>query len=91
MAYRSVVIEIDPTAIDPVRARANTGHALSTFWSSTFHAGTSANPVVFDRDGAVVALNGTTIALPEADFPTLAGYFVCPSADAIYVFDRAPS
>jgi hypothetical protein len=91
MAYRTVVIQIDPSAVDPVRARANTGHLLSTFWSSSFRAGTSADPVVYDRQGGVVALDGTTIGLPEADFPTLAGYFVCPSADAIYVFDRAPS
>lgn len=52
--------------------------------------GTSTDPVVYDSHGIVVARDGTRIDLPEASFPTLAGHFVCPSQDAIYVSDQAP-
>jgi hypothetical protein len=45
---------------------------------------------VYDRQAVVVAGDGTMIDLPDQGVPTLAGYFVCPSADAIRVFDRAP-
>ena len=89
MAYRSVIIHIDPSAADPVWAVTDTGDRLKTFWSSTFQGGTTTDPVVYDGRGVVVAFDGTRIDLPNATFPTLAGYFVCPSADAIYVFDRA--
>jgi hypothetical protein len=89
-AYRSVVITIDPSAGDPVRALADTGQVLQTFWSASFRGGTNADPVVYDGQGVVVAGDGTTIDLLDQDFPTLAGYFVCPSADEIRVFDRAP-
>jgi hypothetical protein len=89
MAYHSVVIHIDPSASDPVWAVADTGHKLRMFWSPTFRGGTAADPVVYDGKGAIVAREGTRIDLPDQSFPTLAGYFVCPSIDAIYVFDRA--
>jgi hypothetical protein len=68
---------------------ADTGHPLQTFWSASFRGGTSADPVVHDGQGFVVAREGTRVDLPEAAFPSLARYFVCPSADAIHVFDRA--
>jgi hypothetical protein len=90
-AYRSALIQIDPSAADPVTALADTGVSLRTLWSATFHGGTTTPPVVIDARGVTVANHGTRIELPEQGFPTLAGYFVCPSADAIRVFDRAPS
>jgi hypothetical protein len=89
-AYRSLVITIDPSAGDPVRALADTGQVLQTFWSASFRGGTSTDPFVYDGRAVVVARDGTTIDLPDLGFPTLAGYFVCPSADEIRVFDQAP-
>lgn len=91
MQYRSVVIGVDASAAEQVTAVTNLGDTLRTFWSSSFRGGTSSDPVVYDHNGFVVARDGTRIDLPDAAFPTLAGYFVCPSDDAIYVFDQPPS
>ena len=89
-AYRSLVFRIDPSAADPVRAIGDNGQPLRTFWSASFRGGTSTDPVVYDSRGLVVARDGTRIDVPEAGWPSLAGYFVCPSPDAIYVFDQPP-
>lgn len=86
MQYRSIVIHIDPTAADPVWAITDTGVRLRTFWSSEFRGGTSLDPVVYDAGGVVVARDGTTIEIPEGAWPNLAGYFVCPGPDSMYVF-----
>ena len=64
----------------------DTGVRLRTFWASGFRGGTASDPVVYGPDGVVVARDGTQIDHPEADWPNLAGYFVCPSYDALYIF-----
>jgi hypothetical protein len=89
--YSSLVIHIDPAAADPVWAMADTGDRLRTFWGPGFHAGTSPGPVVYDAHGVVVARDGTRIDIPELGWPNLAGYFVCPSTDAIYVLSEPPA
>jgi hypothetical protein len=85
-----LVIHIDPSAANPVSAVADTGHPLKTFWNSTFRGGTSTDPFVYDRQGRRRRRGRHHDRSPHQGVPTLAGYFVCPSADAIRVFDRAP-
>lgn len=87
----SATIHIDPSANDQVTALTDTNARLKTFWAQGFVGGTSAGPVVGDPDGQVVARDGDRINLPEAAWPRLHGYFVCPSEDAIYVLLRDPS
>lgn len=96
--YRSIVIRIDAAAADQVWAITDGGARLNILWQAGFVGGTSANPVVFDPTGAVVARDGEKIEIPERDLPRLHGYFVCPwpaaiegGADGIYVLVRNPS
>lgn len=88
--YRSVTFVIDVTAPDQVVARADTGETLTTFWSAGFVGGSSADPVVRDPAGSVVARDGDVLAMPEGAWPRLAGYFVCPSTNALYVLLQDP-
>jgi hypothetical protein len=89
--YRSVTFEIDPAATDPVTAVSDEGTTLKTFWSVGFVGGPADDPVVRDPGGQVVAKDGDVLQIPEAAFPRLQGYFVCPSADALYVLLQDPS
>lgn len=83
--YRSITFRIDATAPEQVVALTNTGASLSTFWSAGFVGGSSADPVVRDPSGSVVARDGEVLPIPEAARPRLAGYFICPSSNALYV------
>ena len=58
---------------------------LKTYWAPDFHGDTRFDPVVLDAHGVIVAREGTRIDVPDATWPNLGGYFVCPSSDAIYV------
>jgi hypothetical protein len=89
--YDALVIHIDPSAADPIWAVADTGVRLRTFWAASFRGEAGADPVVLDSHGVVVARDGTRIDIPDGAWPTLDGYFVCPSTDAIYVLARPPS
>jgi len=89
--YESVTFRIDPSAEDSVTAVADTGAVLRTYWSAGFRGGTSADPVVRDADGQEVVSNGDVLDIPDAGWPRLAGYFVCPSTDALYILAEDPS
>lgn len=89
--YRAVQFRIDPAEADPVTAVTDQGMSLRTFWAAGFVAGSPADPVVRDAAGQVVATDGERLEIPEAAFPELHGHFVCPSPDALYIFDEAPS
>jgi hypothetical protein len=88
--YRNVTFQIDPTAEEPVTAQTDTGKSLQTFWSAEFQ-GSADERVIKDPTGQVVATNGETLAIPEGAFPRLHGYFVCPSANALYVLIQDPA
>lgn len=89
--YRSVTFAIDAAAPEHVVARTDSGTTLSTFWSAGFEGGSSEDPVVRDPAGAVVARDGEVLRIPEGAWPRLAGYFVCPSSNALYVLLVDPS
>jgi hypothetical protein len=86
--YGSVTFKIDPAAADPVTATTDQGTSLKTFWSVGFVGGAAD---VQDPSGQVVAKDGDVLDIPEGAFPRLKGYFVCPSADALYVLLADPS
>ncbi len=83
--YRSVTFRIDATADDQVIAVADTGGSLQTFWSAGFAGGSSDDRVVRDPAGSVVARDGQVLPIPARAWPRLAGYFVCPYVNAVYV------
>lgn len=89
--YDEIVFRIDPDADEPVTAIADTGAVLKTYWSVGFVGGTAQDPVVRDAQGDVVLSDGDRLAVPEAEWPRLHGYFVCPSNDAVYVLEVDPS
>jgi hypothetical protein len=89
--YDEVTFRIDPSAEDAVTAVTDTGSVLKTYWSQGFRGGTTADPVVRDAAGQVVVRDGDVMVIPEADWPRVAGYFVCPSTDAVYVLAEDPA
>ena len=89
--YRTVTFRIDASAAEQVAAITDTGAQLSTFWSAGFRGGSSVDPVVRDPAGAVVVVDGDKLTIPDRAWPRLAGYFVCPSNNALYVLLRDPT
>ena len=89
--YEEITFHIDPDADEPVTATADTGAVLETYWSAGFVGGTADDPVVRDAGGEAVAADGDTLAMPDAEWPRLHGYFVCPSTDAVYILEVDPS
>ena len=83
--YGSVTFRIDATAPEQVVALADTGATLSTFWSAAFVGGSSGESLVRDPAGSVVVRDGEVLRIPDGSWPRLAGYFVCPSSNALYV------
>jgi hypothetical protein len=91
-AYQSVTFRIDPTATEPVTAVTNLGARLLTYWAPIgFRAGTAEQPMIWDRAGTVVARDGEQLVIPGGAWPRLHGHFVCPSTNALYIFDKDPS
>ncbi len=90
MPYRSVTFTIDPDAEEDVTALTDLGAGLVTFWGPGFRGGTAADPVVYGPNGAVVVTDGEVLAIPVGDWPSLGGYFVCPSPNALYIFSTGP-
>lgn len=86
--YSSVTFHIDATVSPDVTATTNGGATLKTFWSEGFVGGVSD---VQDPSGQVVVMDGDVLDMPQGAFPRLKGYFVCPSADALYVLLQDPS
>ena len=89
--YREVTFQIDPAAAEQVTALASTGAVLHTFWAAGFRGGSAADKTVLDPTGAVVVTDGERLAIPQGAFPSLKGYFVCPSPDALYILVAEPS
>jgi hypothetical protein len=90
ISYTSARFVIDPTAADPVTAVSDKGRALRTFWAAEFVGGPPDDPVVRDGGGQVVARHGDVLEIPADGFPELHGHFVCPSEDALYIFNVPP-
>jgi hypothetical protein len=89
--YKSATFRIDATATEQVSAVADTGTQLRTFWSAGFQGGSADERVVRDSSGQVVATDGEVLTIPDGAWPRLHGYFVCPSADALYILVPDPS
>jgi hypothetical protein len=87
-SYSSVTFHIDATKAADVTATTNAGATLKTFWSEGFVGGVSD---VQDPSGQVVVTDGEVLDIPQGAFPRLKGYFVCPSAAALYVLLQDPS
>jgi hypothetical protein len=87
-SYSSVTFHIDAAKTADVTATTNAGATLKTFWSEGFVGGVSD---VQDPSGQVVVTDGEMLDIPQGAFPRLKGYFVCPSADALYVLLQDPS
>jgi hypothetical protein len=88
--YDSVTFHIDPSADEQVYATADTGRALLAYWSAGFVPGSVEDPVVRDPGGQILARDGDVMFIPPAAWPRLHGYFVCPSANAVYVLITDP-
>ena len=86
--YSSVTFHIDATKAADVTATTNAGATLKTFWWEGFVGGATD---VQDPSVQVVAKDGEVLEIPQGAFPRLKGYFVCPSADALYVLLQDPS
>lgn len=89
--YRSLTIRVDPAAADQVTGLTDDNAPLKTFWSAGFVGGPLDDPAVLDPDGNVVARDGEIVVIPDGQWPRLHGYFVCPSADAVYILLADPS
>jgi hypothetical protein len=89
--FRRVTFHVDPTAAEPVVAAADSGRLLLTYWSAGFQLGTAAERVVRDPSGQVVVTDAEALPIPQANWPRLHGYFVCPAPDALYVLLVDPS
>jgi hypothetical protein len=88
--YRSVTFSIDPAAEDDVTATTDLGAGLMTYWSLGFRGGTAADPVVYGPNDEVVVSDGDVLTIPVGEWPSLSGYFVCPSPNALYIFSTGP-
>lgn len=93
--YGSARIQIDGEAADPVTALTDANSSLKTYWSPGFALGLAtdavADWVVRDPNGQVVASQGERLDIPAGAWPRLHGYFVCPTADALYVLLEDPA
>ncbi len=88
--YRSFVMHIDPSASQSVWAMADTRARLHVVWGSVFRGLVGPPARVVDDHGVEVARDGTVVTIPDRSWPSLAGRFVCPSPDTVYVFNQAP-
>ena len=89
VSYRVFEINIDPTAAQPfVWAITDTGVRLRVLWGAHDRGLVGPPPVVVDGSGVVIARDGTRIDVPEGAWPSLAGRFVCPGPDAVYITDQ---
>ncbi len=86
--YRSVTFVIEAAAGQDVTVETDTGSTLATAWQSGFVGGPAADRTVLDATGAVVARDGEVLEIPGDAWPSLHGYFVCPSQTVLYILDE---
>lgn len=84
--YRSVAFAFQDGSVVAID---DTGRVLNTFWSDGFEIGGSP-PAILGPSEAAVARDGTALDIPQGEWPRLAGFFVCPSRDALFVLERDP-
>ena len=89
--YRSVTFKIDPGTAEQVAALTDSGEQLVTYWAAGFRGGSTADLVVYDLAGQVVVADGDVLPIPLAEWPSLRGYFVCPTPTALYILMNGPS
>ncbi|HEX5591401.1 MAG TPA: hypothetical protein VFX65_14005 [Candidatus Limnocylindrales bacterium] len=89
--YTSFTFRIDPDGNPQVWAVTNDGTVLQVKWDPSFTGGDAGNPVVMDKDGTVVAEDGTEVEIPDAAYPELEGHFVCTGPTSLTILDQAPS
>jgi hypothetical protein len=88
--YTSFTIRIDPSGNPQIWAEPDKGPTLQVKWDPTFTGGDASNPVVMDKDGTVVAEDGTVVELPVNAWAELEGHFICTGPTSIIVLDQAP-
>jgi hypothetical protein len=88
--YKSATIKIDAAADPDVWAETDAGKKLAVSWTDGFTATDASPPVIKGPKGEEVARDGTTITVPAAANPRLAGYFVCLGPDALSVLETDP-
>jgi hypothetical protein len=88
--YKSATIKIDAAADPGVWAETDAGKKLAVSWTDGFTATHASSPVIKGPKGEEVARDGTTIDVPAAANPRLAGYFVCLGPDALSVLQTDP-
>lgn len=88
--FKYFTIRIDAFADDQVWAVTDTLQRMDLLWDRGFIGGTSANPVVIDQFGRVVARDGERVDV-SGPGPEFHGNFVCPVArvNKIYIFSPA--
>ncbi len=89
--YRQVTFRVRVGAEREVTVVTETGAVLPTAWSHAFSAGDAADPVVRDGAGQAVATDGDVLVIPDAGWPRLHGYFVCPGESDISILAEDPA
>lgn len=88
--YTSATIRIDADSDPDVWAETDTAKKLAVKWTDGFHAIDGSAPAILGPKGEEVARDGTKVDAPAAAYPRLAGYFVCPAPDALYILETDP-
>jgi len=80
---RRLTFQIDAAAAEQVAALDETATLYRVWWPEGFRGGTSADPVVRDPRGLIVARDGEILTAPDDGFPNLHGYSVCSGGDGV--------
>ena len=80
---RRLTFRIDAVAPEQVLAVDETATSYRVWWPEGFRGGTSADPVVRDPRGLVVARDGEVLIRADGGFPNLHGYSVCSGGDKV--------
>ena len=89
--YRQVTFQVRAGADQGVTVVTEAGVVLQTVWSQAFSIGGVGDPVVRDGAGQAVATDGEVLVIPDAAWPRLHGYFVCPGETDISILAEDPA